>query len=37
MPIHSHLRVLEFQRAEEAIEEGWQRTKQAIPLLREYL
>jgi NTE family protein len=33
----SHLRVLEFQRAEEAIEEGWQRTKQAIPLLRDCL
>jgi NTE family protein len=32
-----HLRVLEFQRAEEAIEEGRQRMKQAMPLLREYL
>ena len=33
----SHLRVLEFQRASEAIEEGRQRTKQAIGLIREYL
>jgi NTE family protein len=32
-----HLRVLEFQCAEEAIEEGRQRMKQAMPLLREYL
>lgn len=33
----SHLRTLEFQRAAEAIEEGRLRTKQAIPLLRDYI
>jgi NTE family protein len=33
----SHLRVLEFQRSDEAIEEGRRRTKQAMALIREYL
>jgi NTE family protein len=36
-PRLSHLSVLEFHRAGEAIEEGRQRAKQAMPLLREYL
>ncbi len=33
----SHLRVLEFQRSDEAIEEGRRRTKQAMPLIHEHL
>jgi NTE family protein len=33
----AHMSVLEFNRAEEAIQEGYDRTKQAMPLLREYL
>jgi NTE family protein len=32
-----HVSVLEFHRAGEAIEEGYERTKAAMPLLREYL
>jgi NTE family protein len=33
----AHMSVLEFNRAEEAIQEGYDRTKKAMPLLREYL
>ncbi len=36
-PHLSHMSVLEFNRAEEAIEEGRQSAKKAMPLLREYL
>ncbi len=36
-PRLSHMSVLEFNRADEAIEEGRQAAKRAIPLLREYL
>lgn len=36
-PHLSHMSVLEFNRAEEAIEEGWQSAKKVMPLLREYL
>lgn len=36
-PHLSHMSVLEFNRAEEAIEEGRQSAKRAMPLLREYL
>ncbi|MGO9173133.1 MAG: patatin-like phospholipase family protein [Rhodomicrobium sp.] len=36
-PRLSHLSVLEFNRAGEAIEEGRQRAKKAMPLLHEYL
>jgi len=36
-PHLSHLSVLEFNRAKEAIEEGRQSAKRAMPLLRDYL
>ncbi len=36
-PHLSHMSVLEFNRAKEAIEEGRQSAKRALPLLREYL
>jgi NTE family protein len=36
-PRLAHMSVLEFNRAEEAIEEGRDKAKKAMPLLREYL
>ena len=36
-PHLSHMSVLEFNRAEEAVEQGRQSAKKAMPLLREYL
>lgn len=36
-PHLSHMPVLEFNRAKEAIEEGYRGARRAIPLLREYL
>ena len=36
-PYLNHISVLEFDRAKEAIEEGYRATQQMMPLLREYL